>query len=60
LRASEIVRSLRQLVNRSETERRIEELSSMIEEASSLVLNSIAPLALRVMFEFDDNARYVW
>jgi hypothetical protein len=60
LRASEIVRSLRQLVGRSETERRIEELSSMIEEASSLVLNSIAPLALRVMFEFDDNARYVW
>ena len=32
----------------------------MIEEASSLVLNSIAPLALRVRFEFDDSARYVW
>jgi two-component system response regulator FixJ len=32
----------------------------MIEEASSLVLNSIAPLALRVRFEFDDGARYVW
>jgi PAS domain S-box-containing protein len=60
LRASEIVRSLRQLVGRNETERRIEELSPMIEEASSLVLNSLAPLALRVRFEFDDNARYVW
>ena len=32
----------------------------MIEEASTLVLNSIAPLALRLRFEFDDYARYVW
>jgi PAS domain S-box-containing protein len=59
LRASEIVRSLRQLVSGSETERRIEALPSMIEEASSLVLNSIAPLALRLKFEFDDGARTV-
>jgi signal transduction histidine kinase len=59
LRASEIVRSLRQLVSRSETERRIEALPSMIEEASGLVLNSIAPLALRLKFEFDDGARTV-
>src|SRR6202166_3926080 len=59
LRASEIVRSLRQLVFRSETERRIEALPSMIEEASGLVLNSIAPLALRLKFEFDDGARTV-
>src|SRR3981081_2808516 len=60
LRASEIVRSLRQLVSRGETERRIEELPSMIEEASALVLNSINPLALRLRFEFDDKAREVW
>jgi PAS domain S-box-containing protein len=59
LRASEIVRSLRQLVSRSETERRIEALPSMIEEAGGLVLNSIAPLALRLKFEFDDGARTV-
>ena len=58
-RACEIVRSLRQLVSRSETERRIEALPSMIEEASGLVLNSIAPLALRLKFEFDDGARTV-
>src|ERR1700682_2478672 len=56
LRASEIVRSLRQLVSRGETERRIEELSSMIEDASALVLNSVTPLALRLRFEFDDKA----
>src|ERR1700716_1971133 len=60
LRASEIVRSLRQLVSRGETEKRIEELPSMIEEASALVLNSVTPLALRLRFEFDDKAREVW
>jgi PAS domain S-box-containing protein len=59
LRASEIVRSLRQLVSRGEPERRIEALPSMIEEASALVLSSIAPLAVRPRFEFDDSARDV-
>jgi signal transduction histidine kinase len=59
LRASEIVRSLRQLVNRGETERRIETLPSMIEEASALVLNSMAPLAARVRFELDGSVRDV-
>jgi two-component system, LuxR family, sensor kinase FixL len=60
LRAVEIVRSLRQLVSRGETERRIEELPPMIEEASALVLSSIEPLALRLRFEFDDGARSVF
>src|SRR5258705_12461953 len=59
LRASEIVRSLRQLVSRGEQERRMESLPSMIEEASALVLSSIAPLAARLRFEFDDSARDV-
>ena len=59
LRASEIVRSLRQLVSRGETEREIESLPSMIEEASALVLSSIAPGAVRPRFEFDDSARDV-
>jgi PAS domain S-box-containing protein len=60
LRASEIVRSLRQLVSRGETERRKEALPSMIEEASALALSSIAPLVVRLTFEFDDGARDVW
>jgi len=60
LRASEIVRSLRQLVSRADTERRMESLPSMIEEASALVLSSMAPLAVRLRFEFDDRARDVW
>jgi PAS domain S-box-containing protein len=60
LRASEIVRSLRQLVSRGETERRIELLRPMVEEASALALSSIAPLKVRLRFEFDDSARDVW
>jgi C4-dicarboxylate-specific signal transduction histidine kinase len=59
LRASEIVRSLRQLVSRGETDRRIEALPAIIEEASALALSSIAPLAVRLKFEFDDEARDV-
>src|SRR5258708_27788216 len=58
LRAIEIVRSLRELVSRDETERRIKKLPSMIEEPSALVLKSVTPLALRLRFEFDDSARH--
>src|ERR1700681_1136837 len=43
LRASEIVRSLRQLASRGETEKRTEALSSLVEEAGALVLSGIAP-----------------
>ena len=59
LRASEIVRSLRQFLARNESERRTEVLPSMIEEASALALSSIAPLTVRLRFEFDDSARGV-
>jgi PAS domain S-box-containing protein len=60
LRASAIIFSLRQLVSRSEGERRMEVLPAMIEEASALVLSNIAPLAVRLRFEFDDHAQRVW
>jgi PAS domain S-box-containing protein len=59
LRASEIIRRLRQFVAEGETDRRVEALSLIIEEASDLVLTSIAPIALRLKFEFDDRARDV-
>jgi C4-dicarboxylate-specific signal transduction histidine kinase len=59
LRASEIVRGLRQLVSRGQTERRMEVLPSMIEEASALVLSSIAPLTVSPKFVFDETARCV-
>jgi PAS domain S-box-containing protein len=60
LRASEIVRGLRQLVSKGETERRIEALPSMIEEASSLASSSIAPLTVHLNFKLDGNARNVF
>jgi PAS domain S-box-containing protein len=49
LRAGEIVRSVRQLVNRGETERRIEALSSMIEETTAIVLGSLGRNAFEAM-----------
>jgi signal transduction histidine kinase/PAS domain-containing protein len=56
LRASEIVRSLRQFLTRDEMQRRVEGLASMIEEASALAVSSVAPMTVRVRFDFDDNA----
>jgi PAS domain S-box-containing protein len=59
LRASKIVRSLRQLVSRGETEKQTEALASLIEEAGALVLSGIAPREVRLVFELDDRARMV-
>jgi two-component system, LuxR family, sensor kinase FixL len=59
LRASEIIRRLRQFVAGGEAERRAEALPSMIEEAGGLVLSGIAPRALRFNFEFDNRAQHV-
>jgi two-component system, LuxR family, sensor kinase FixL len=56
LRASEIIRRLRQFVTHDKTERRMEELASMIEEAGALVLSGVAPLTARLNFQFDDRA----
>jgi len=60
MRASEIIRRLRQFVTRDETERRIEELPSMVEEAGALVLSGVAPFLARLNFRFDDRATDVW
>jgi PAS domain S-box-containing protein len=59
LRASEIVRSIRQLASRGETEKRTESLASLIEEAGALVLSGIAPQEVRLELELDDGARTV-
>jgi C4-dicarboxylate-specific signal transduction histidine kinase len=59
LRASKIVRSLRQFLVRDEKERQIEVLPAMIEEAGALALRSIAPLTVRLTFEFDGCVRGV-
>jgi C4-dicarboxylate-specific signal transduction histidine kinase len=59
LRASEIVRSIRQLGSRGETEKRTEVLASLIEEAGALVLSGMAPQEVRLDLELDDGARIV-
>jgi PAS domain S-box-containing protein len=55
VRASEIIRRLRHFVTRDETERRMEVLAPMIEEAGALVLSGVAPLTARLKFQFDDR-----
>jgi C4-dicarboxylate-specific signal transduction histidine kinase len=59
LRASEIVRSIRQLGSRGETEKRTEVLASLIEEAGALVLSGMAPQEVRLDLELDGGARIV-
>jgi two-component system sensor kinase FixL len=53
LRAGEIIRRLREFVARGETERRIESLRSVVEEASALALVGAAEHGVSVTFSFD-------
>jgi PAS domain S-box-containing protein len=56
LRAGEIIRGLRQLASLDKTERRVEALPSMIEEAGALGLSSVAPLTAQLSLDFDGEA----
>ena len=53
LRAGEIIRRLRDFVARGETERRVESLSKLIEEASALALVGAKQHGVRVSMDFD-------
>ena len=53
LRAGDIIRRLRDFVARGETERRIESLHKLIEEASALALVGAKEHGIRVNFRFD-------
>jgi two-component system sensor kinase FixL len=59
LRAGQIIRRLREFVARGETERQIEELPGLIEEASALALVGAKETGIHVAFEFDANAKFV-
>jgi len=52
LRAGEIIRRLRDFVARGETERRLESLPKLIEEASALALVGAKEHGVRVLFRF--------
>lgn len=59
LRAGQIIRRLREFVARGEADRQVEDLRKLIEEASALALVGAKETGVRVVFDFDDEARFV-
>lgn len=59
LRAGQIIRRLRQFVARGESERHVESLAKLIEEASALALVGVKETGVRVAFDFDPRAGFV-
>jgi two-component system sensor kinase FixL len=53
LRAGQIIRRLRDFVARGESERRVENIAKLVEEASALALVGAKDQAVRVRFRFD-------
>ncbi len=59
LRAGQIIRRLREFVSRGETERRLESLPKLVEEASALALIGVRESGVRVSFAFDRDCPVV-
>ena len=59
LRAGQIIRRLRDFVARGETERRMEDVKKLIEEASALALVGAKDKGVRVRFDFDERSDFV-
>jgi two-component system sensor kinase FixL len=59
LRAGQVIRHLREFVARGESERHVENLPKLIEEASALSLVGAKEQGVRVVFHFDPDANYV-
>ena len=59
LRAGQIIRRLRDFVAKGETERRIENLPQLIEEAGALAMVGAKERGVRLMFALDPAARLV-
>jgi two-component system sensor kinase FixL len=59
LRAGQIIRRLRDFVARGESERRVESIKKLIEEASALALVGAKDQGVRVMFRLDPAADLV-
>ena len=55
----EIIRRLRDFVSRGESERRVESLSKLVEEASALALVGAKEQGVRVRYQFDPRADLV-
>ena len=59
MRAGQIIRRLRDFVARGESERRVESLSKLVEEASALALVGAKEHRIQVRFQFDPSADLV-
>ncbi len=53
MRAGQIIRRLRDFVARGESERRVESVTKLVEEASALSLVGVKDRGIRVQFQFD-------
>jgi two-component system, LuxR family, sensor kinase FixL len=53
MRAGQIIRRLRDFVSRGESERRVESVTKLVEEASALSLVGVKDRGVRVQFKFD-------
>jgi two-component system, LuxR family, sensor kinase FixL len=59
MRAGQIIRRLRDFVSRGETERRVESIKKLVEEASALALVGVKDRSIRVQYSFDPSAELV-
>lgn len=59
LRAGQIIRSLREFVARGESERQVENLAKLIEEASALALIGLKETGVRTSLAFDVRVEFV-
>jgi two-component system sensor kinase FixL len=59
MRAGQIIRRLRDFVSRGESERRVESITKLVEEASALALVGVKDRGIRVQFHFDPTVDLV-
>lgn len=59
MRAGQIIRRLRDFVSRGESERRVESVTKLVEEASALALVGVKDRGIRVRFQFDPAVNLV-
>jgi two-component system, LuxR family, sensor kinase FixL len=55
MRAGQIIRRLRDFVARGESDRRVESIAKLVEEASALALVGVKDRGIRVSFQFDPS-----
>lgn len=59
MRAGQIIRRLRDFVSRGESERRVENITKLVEEASALALVGVKDRGIKVRFQFDPTVDLV-